>query len=297
MGKIIVTGATGYLGYKITEKFHECGFSIIAIVRKTSDTKKLRQLIGKENIFVYHGGYDELECLFSKHEIDMVVHLAAFFAAEHQKHQIDELIDSNVRFSMYLLEAMKNTGVSKMINTSTSWQNYNEEAYNPVSFYAATKQMVEDGIRYYTEACNMNVVSLVIYDTYGKDDTRKKLLSLLKQAADTGISIPMSPGQQKVDYVYISDIAAAYELTYQGLMEGCFKGFQRFCLNSGREVALRELAALFGRIYGTPVPVEWGGREYRKREVMEPYHKGIRLPGWSPAVTLEEGIRKCVNVE
>jgi hypothetical protein len=47
---------------------------------------------------------------------------------------------------------------------------------------------------------------------------------------------------------------------------------------------------VFEQVAGGKLNIAWGKRGYRKREMMEPWSKGARIPGWIAKVTLEEGI-------
>ena len=58
---------------------------------------------------------------------------------------------------------------------------------------------------------------------------------------------------------------------------------------ASRRVTIHEL--LLERCAGAPLKMEWGGRPYRFREVMVPWSKGGPVPGWSPQIGLEEGLK------
>ena len=62
-----------------------------------------------------------------------------------------------------------------------------------------------------------------------------------------------------------------------------------------KRVTLRELVAIFERVTQAPLRIEWGGRPYRQREVMEPWGEGRPLPGWTPRVGLEEGLARTLS--
>jgi nucleoside-diphosphate-sugar epimerase len=52
---------------------------------------------------------------------------------------------------------------------------------------------------------------------------------------------------------------------------------------------------MVGDAAGKPLNIVWGGRPYRAREVMEPWTAFSTLPGWSPRISLKEGIRRMVS--
>lgn len=67
-------------------------------------------------------------------------------------------------------------------------------------------------------------------------------------------------------------------------------------LSSGNPISLKELVAVYSRTIGKPLPIEWGGRAYRSREVMVPWNKGKKLPGWKTKIGLVEGIKRMENI-
>lgn len=295
MEKIILTGATGFIGSNLAKHLVDLHYEVAVIVRPNSSLDILNPQLNSMTVFVYQDNLDELIEFFQNFHADAVVHLAAYFVAEHLPSQIDRLIDSNIRFSMHIMEAMHQANVKNIINTSTSWQHYDNEEYNPVSLYAATKQAVEDILKYYSHVWDFNCTNLVIYDSFGPNDTRNKIIALFKKIANTSEQLKMSPGEQKIDLIYITDIIDAYVLSLENLFNGRTTGFNKYHLNSGNEKSLKEIATAFALVFGVSLPIVWGERPYRKREVMNSYTLGKRLPGWAPKVSLEEGLSLIKN--
>ena len=159
-------------------------------------------------------------------------------------------------------------GVTKLINTGTSWQHYENEDYNPVCLYAATKQAFEDMLKFYVEASELKVITLKLFDTYGPDDPRPKLFTLLRRVAEEQTELAMSPGEQLIDLVYIDDVIEGYLLAARRLMDNSVSGMEDYAISSGKQISLKELVAIYGRTIGKQLPIKWGGRSYRTREVM-----------------------------
>jgi len=71
-------------------------------------------------------------------------------------------------------------------------------------------------------------------------------------------------------------------------------GYRDFAIRSGATVSLRELVAKLEEQYGKKLPINWGGRPYRAREIMTPW-KGDILPGWQAEVSLEDGLQRTIE--
>ena len=141
--KVIVTGASGFIGRNLVNYLLHKKFQILVIARENTNLLNLEDIIDEIEVFRYDYNLENLINFFSVSKAESVIHLASNFIAEHKSSEIDSLIESNISFGLHLLEAMKETGVKNLINTGTSWQHFNNEEYNPVCLYAATKQAFE----------------------------------------------------------------------------------------------------------------------------------------------------------
>lgn len=278
--KLLVTGATGFIGSHFIRKACQLGHEVHGVSRFAEGPTLHRcDDVGSE-----------LLAIMQMVNPDVVVHLASLFIAEHKPADVEQLLRTNIEFGVNLAEAMTQCGVGRMVNTGTSWQHYGTEDYNPVCLYAATKQAFEDILRFYVEATHLQVITLKLFDTYGPYDTRPKLMSLFRRISRSGENLGMSPGEQLIDLVYVDDVVEAFLLACN-LTADC-PGMQEFAVSSGHSLSLKDLAKTYAAATGRDLHIEWGVRPYRKREVMTPWKGGKPLPGWTPKIGLEEGIQR-----
>lgn len=287
--KVVITGVTGFICSHLAQHLLNSDVETTAIVRPQSDLSDLAQY-ATLNTVTYDGKINELKQFFAEYKPDLVIHLASCFIAEHQSEQIEQLIQSNLVFATELLEAGVHAGVRKFINTGTSWQHYQNSNYNPVCLYAATKQAFEQVIDYYVQAHGLQALTLKLFDTYGPNDKRKKLFYLLQQASESQAKLAMSPGEQLLDLVYISDVVDAYMQAITLVQSNDVVHHQRYAVSCEKPIALRELVSMYEQINRVSLNIEWGGRVYRQREVMQPWTAGAILPGWKPKISIEQGI-------
>ena len=288
--KILVTGATGFIGSQLALRMVAEGHELAIVVRPGSDLNVLLPILANITVHVYDGSYDSLLLALNVSEPELVVHVASLFLAQHNGKDVARLIESNLHFPAQLLEAMSQTGVRRLLNTGTSWQNYQDESYNPVNLYAASKQAFESLLEYYVRAQGFKVITLKLFDTYGPGDLRPKLFSLLRQAARSGNMLSMSPGEQEIDLVYIDDVLDAFLLAAQYIKT--VSGVETYAVSNPVRLTLRELVQIYGEIIGHMLNVKWGGLPYRTREVMTPWTSGKALPGWKNKIAIREGIAR-----
>ena len=288
--RVVVTGATGFVGSHLTNALLEKGYEVFVISRLGSDFSSLKK-IDEDHILKYSGDLIQLVSFFKKIQPVGVFHLASKFIAEHKTEEVDALVNSNILFSTQLLEAMKKANVKNLINTGTSWQYYNNNDYNPVCLYAATKQAFEAIIEYYIQAEAFKVITLVLFDTYGENDTRPKLMNLLKKIAIEGTTLEMSAGEQQLSLVHISDVCKAFILAFEMLETQQINKHKHYAVISDEIYTLKEIVQFFELQTNKKLNITFGKRPYRKREVMKVWDKGEKLPNWKIEIPLLEGIK------
>jgi len=291
----LITGATGFVGSHLSRALIRGSWEVHAVVRQQSNLERVRDLKDTLKVHSHDGNVAGLVEIVEKSRPDVVFHLASQFIVEHKPKEIDDLIISNVLFGTQLIEAMSARNVKYLVNTGTSWQHFENSDYDPVNLYAATKEAFEAILSFYMNVRGLRIVTLKLFDTYGPDDRRPKIFALLKKMMNQEEVVVMSPGDQLLDLTYIDDVVDAYLCAAKRLLEGRVSGHEQYAVSSGRTVSLRELVAIFQRETKSILPVQWGGRPYRQREVMVPWDRGEPLPGWQPRVLLAEGIKKLMG--
>ncbi len=289
----IVTGATGYVGQSLANALFDANWTVYCVVRNRLAALETLAVPGS-NIIVYDGSYESLLQLPDCHDSQAVLfHLASQASYDCPGENVTQMLEANITFGTQLLEAMGQLGVDKLINTGSYWQYDQTGGYDPVCLYAATKQAFDNIIQYYTDSRNINCITLTLFEVYGINDPRKKLLALLAHAKSVDAPIQLSPGLQKLDMTYISDVTAAYQIAAQQLMstrEG--KVNQCYAINSGTTVTLQQLISQYEQVHDTQLNIAWGARPYRQNEVMSPWQPAPEdhLKGWQALVGLKEGL-------
>lgn len=295
--KIFVTGATGFIGSNIVKMLVEKGYEVHALIKKQSNIRLIEDMKDKIHILEYEGDIQSLIIYFERTSPDLVIHLASLFLADHKAEDIENLIKSNILLGTQILEAMTKSDTKKIINTSTSWQHYNNEEYNPVCLYAATKQAFEDVLKYYVEAKGISAINLTLFDTYGANDIRNKIINKLYEISNTRECLNMSYGEQEIDLIYISDIVEAYINAIEKLEKDSVNGkMLKYYLNSDQPKKLKEVVEIFEKINNKKLNINWGSRPYREREIMKVYKTEERLPGWNPKYSLEKGFTEIKRI-
>lgn len=286
----LVTGATGFIGGHLVSRLVRDGWQVHIVSRAASRLPNAQALSHVRN-HVHDGTTEEMIRLVGDAQPSVVFHLASLFLSQHESDDVERLIVSNVLFGNQLLEAMKVHGVSRLINTGTSWQHYKSDEYNPVNLYAATKQAFQDLLAYYIDAGKLKAITLKLCDTYGSNDPRPKLFNLIVQRGVDEPPLELSPGDQYIDIVHVSDVVQAYIVAANRFLTGDVTGHEIYSVTSGKPIKLKDLVEKIQQWLGIKGGAIWGAREYREREVMNPW-VGPTLPGWKPVVDMERVVRQ-----
>lgn len=297
MQKVLLTGATGYIGSNIAKALLNKGYEVHIIMRPHSKTDLLSDIEDKIKIYVFSGSTQELIDIFKEINPYLVIHLAALYIAEHTVEDIESMLNSNIYFGTQVLEAAANSGVKYFINTGTHWQNYNGEEYNPVNLYAAMKQAFESIIKYYIEISDMRSVTIKLIDTYGPFDPRPKIMTLLKRASESGDKLEMSPGEQELGLVYIDDVIRGFLLSIQAVQRLGPHMRASYVISPDKYYVLKDVVKIFEEVYGKKLNIVWGKRPYRKREILKINVCDPNILAGLRLVSLDEGIWMMLEKE
>lgn len=296
--KIFITGGSGYIGQHLIKRLLKNPFYEIILLQSTKSNKAF---ISNKNVKYYF--YDKrkfnLYSCLSEIKSDIVVNFTGYFISEHQKKDLEKLIKSNIIFEIRLLEAMKEAGIKNIINTGSYWeQYYQDEKYHPVNLYASFKKAFQDVLQYYVEVHDFRAITLRLYDVYGPNDKRKKIVPLLQSHIGTNKVFDMSPGKQSIDFIYIDDVIEGYIKAIDFIFKNG-KPISEFAdIGSGKPIQLIKFVQLFEKIFNKKVKVNFGGRLYRRREVMVTKANIIRtkkILHWQPKITIEQGLYNIKN--
>lgn len=305
INKVLITGATGFIGAHLTRRLTREGFEVGIIKRENSNTWRIKDLL--EKIATYDVDLrdtHEVSKVVSHFKPEVIFHLATYYAVEHQPQEIPLLIDTNVLGTVNLLEAAKESMVKLFVNTSScfvykeSEERLRENAgLSPLNLYASTKIQAEQTCSFYAEKYGLKVITFRLFPPYGPAGHERRLIPYVIRSLLDEERLNLTTGKQRWDFVYVDDIVDAYFklLSVSELPQK----HEIFNIGTENAVSVREVVSRIKEIVGSELEPEWGAIPHRKNEVWficADISKTENFLSWHPKIQiLEEGLELTVE--
>jgi CDP-paratose synthetase len=282
---ILVTGGTGFLGSHLTRRLAREGNSVIALLRPTSDTRRIADVL--ERISIRRTDDPDWETIFRDRRIDIILHCATSYG--RREPDPVSLLEANLFLPLRLLEMGKKHGVRVFINTDTILD-------KRVNHYSLSKSQFREWLRNY--ARDLVCVNIAIEHFYGPGDDESKFVSFIVASILKQVDrIELTRGEQKRDFIFIDDVVDAF-MRVIAHSPGREKGYYPFEIGTGRTLDVRTFVTLAREIAGNRRTIlDFGAIPYRDNEVMETRVDtgAIRALGWEPRITVQEGLRRLIT--
>lgn len=282
---VLLTGATGFLGSHVLDRLVSDGHSVVILVRRTSDMERIVHLLDRVTTVII----DELTIpeLFVCYPVSTIIHCAT----DYGRKQVDpaELLEANLIFPLRLLRFGSRAGVRYFVNTDTILD-------KRVSHYSLSKNQFREWLALY--AHEMVCVNVALEHFYGPADDPTKFVSFLINSLVRGDErIDLTKGEQKRNFIYIDDVVEAFLLIVRKL-ESRAAGYLHFEIGTDQNISIRDFAELVRELtHGAGTELRFGAIPYRENEIMEAVvdTSAIRCLGWTPRVSLREGLARTIE--
>jgi UDP-glucose 4-epimerase len=309
MPKALVTGGAGFIGSHVADLFIANDWDV-TVVDDLSSGK--RENVPRDAHF-YELGVNSADFprLVSSGQFDVVAHLAA--QIDVRKSVADPIADarSNVLGTLNLMEALRKSGAAtRVVFTSTGGAIYGDlntppnseiNPKDPESPYAIAKLSSEYYLAYYSRVHGLEYAALRFGNVYGpRQDPHGEAGVVAIFCGRLLHNRPLTvfgDGLQTRDYVYVGDVARAVWLAAtRPLPDKGRVDALAFNIATGKGASVLELVRLMQEASGTTVPVEYAPRRLGEaQESVLNVDKAGEVLGWTPQVTLAEGLAKTYD--
>ncbi len=300
--KVLITGATGFMGANLARYFLEKGDEIFVFTRRTSDKWRIRNILG--NISEYYVDLKDsvnLEKIIKKIKPQIVIHTAVYGGYSFQN-DTAKIIEANCTGTVNLINALKGARIELFINTGSSSEYgikpkpmKETDLLEPFSVYGVTKAAADLYCHAIAKEENMPVVTLRLFSPYGYYEEKNRLVSSVILSCLKFRNPKLSSPDSVRDFIFIEDVVTAYEKVIDN--KNKVKG-EIFNIGSGKQHTVGEIAENIVKLIGNKVKPEWG-KIANPRQEPECWQADIsrakRLLNWEPKYSLRQGLEKDIN--
>jgi len=287
--KILLTGATGFLGSYLAKALLAAGYEIVALKRKSPLLRRAESM-ATDIIWVDIENLDFTR-LFADHgKIEVIIHTATCYGRNNEP--VSEVFSSNTEFPLRLLDAGANAGVKVFLNTDTILDKY-------LNLYSLSKNQFLQWGKYFSKHKKILFGNVRLEHFYGPDDESSKFSTYVINGCLANVpELKLTKGEQQRDFIYIDDVVSAY-MTLLSNIDNFQSSFFEFDVGTGRSVSIREFVETVHRITASTTQLRFGALPYREGEVMysEPDISGLLALGWRCQHDINAGLKNVIELE
>ena len=282
MQKILLTGSTGFIGSELLKDLSKDNRVYLTLRKKKNNKFKSKNIVN-----IYFNNYRDLNNKIKKLKINTVIHCATHYVKEHNFEDIKKLSESNILFGNIILENLEVMGVKKFINFSTVWEHSNGKKENYNNLYSAYKASFRKIINFYKKVhFKTKFLNLVVSDTFGNDDKRKKIISVLRANYKRNLLTKIVSKNLYINLLNVLDIRNAIRL----ILKENYKS-DTYLLQNIYDFKINDIITNINRYSAKKIKVKW----LSNKIIKEKTYKFRSLKKWKPYNSKIEDLVKVIT--
>ncbi len=282
---LLITGASGYLGRRVTQQLLAQGATVLALTVNVQDVPPAHP-----HLHIYPLTEFSVADVFEQNKVDGVFHFATSYGRNGQS--ADEVARVNLLFPLSVLAQAVKHGAQFFINTDTILEPF----INP---YALSKHQFTNWLQFY--AGQIKCINMRLDHFYGPHDHPVKFIAwLIEQLKQNVPAIDLTEGAQLRDFIYIDDVVSAFLCTYAHRDQFSLGDVHTFEVGSGTKTSIKQMVLLLQQLmHKEQVQLRFGAVPYRPHERLD-YPVNIaplRALGWRAKTDLKTGLTEILKQE
>lgn len=287
--RVLVTGATGFLGHAVVAALANHGHVVTALSRHSSNVPAKAH----SHISADIRSTDRLSDAVA--EVDAVCHLAALARVRDSFTNPLDYWRTNVTGTMNVLDALNRASTPKRLVLSSTAAIYGTPERQPIDEeqppapgnpYAATKLAADLAALNVAETGAIGAVSLRAFNIAGAsgghgdpDQTRLIPKIIAVQAGQAPELVVNGDGSAVRDYVHVDDMAEAFALALDACTPGSWRAYN---IGSGRRTSIQDVVSATETVTGRPVPVRHAPAANEPAVLVADSTRAETELGWQP---------------
>lgn len=279
MSKILVTGATGFVGRTLLPKLENLGHQVI-------------KLSSKDGNIAIEETWNNLP------SVDIVIHLAAKTSVLESWAKSFDYVNCNLLGTINALNYCKKNKAKLVFISSYLYGNPDELPISesadlrPTNPYALSKLLSEQACEFYAKSENIKTVILRPFNIFGPGQSDSYLIQSVISQVNNGGIVKVKDLVPKRDYVYIEDLTDAIINSLK-----INSDFEVFNIGSGESFSVLDVINIVQELVNKNSKIE-SSNERRKDEIMDTVadiQKAKTLLNWEPKTSFKQGIQNIIN--
>jgi len=298
--KILITGATGFVGKNLVNKCLKQNYDIAITYQ---NFKKAKELFHNNVTYINtNSNYLLLEGI-KNFNPEICVHLAANLNRNVETlEDIDDLLDANLVFTCKLLECLKNTNIKHFINTGTCSEYFNKCDDNiiygnqtinplPLNLYTLTKTLSRSIVDFYLDDLKCNISTIIPNNVYGENDEKRMIFEIIYDSLGAETTTFLQSGSKQLDFIHVDDVVDFYlsVIDYHRKVKMPLKN--EYHCATGKLTSIISLIYAFEAETNKNANVILTKKYYTTRKNVEKHTYPFY---WKPKISLREGIKRFI---
>lgn len=293
--KALVTGGAGFIGSNLVDRLVDMNCEVVVIDNETADcNEKFYWNPKADNYKLNICNYEFTRDLYN--DVDWVFHLAAESRLQSAIKNPINAVTKNVVGTCTVLQCAKESGVNKVIYSSTSsayglnkYPNYETDPNDCLNPYSVSKVAGEELCKMYTNLYGLKTVIFRYFNVYGeRSPTTGQYAPVIgifqKQKRNNQSLTIVDDGLQKRDFVYVYDVVNANILAATKEIDEKYYG-QVYNVGSGENVSILEIAQMISDDY-VFIPPRLG----EAKTTLANIDKIKNVFGWNPNINIKNNV-------
>ena len=297
--KILITGATGFVGSHVTKLIVNQGHEVHAIIREKANTWRIDDIIS--SIHIFHADlsneFGKVEEYLNHLKPEICIHLAWYTEPQNYLNAKENLysLQASINLLMHLakIECRRFIGVGSFFEYDFTLGYYPESSrLKAESLYAATKIAFSTILSQFSTTSNMEIVWARLFCQYGPMEDERRLVagtivSLLKNEL-----MKTTKGEQIRDFLHVEDTASALWSVACSSLTG------EVNIGSGYPITIKEILNQISDLMEKYNLIDMGALPYRVTESMFICSDNRLLKeqtNWQQKYTLRTGLEHTIN--
>ena len=309
--KILITGSSGYIGSKLLKKLLNFNCKIFIIVR---NKKLINKHLKKEKKIFFLTGNITKKIFWEKNikNMDYLIHLASNESKFGKNINFFDNFNVNVNSLLYALFFSKkynknikiiSIGSENQLGIAKKIPVNDESKDKPLTIFGINKLIAEQYLNFYKKSFNIDSISLRLSNVYGPSGFQENILkvSLNKMISNAlNEKIILYNNQNSIrDFIFIDDVINAIILAMKNIKKldqnyyyiGSGKGYS---LKKISEIITKQVIKYFPTKKISKIQIRKKMSDFDKRNFVANIKKFKKITGWSPKISLLEGIKNTI---